>query len=170
MFSFGLLLVPPIHAVAYHSTFRLAAHDVDRLQRIPTNQEIKLLEKRVVTLVNQVRTKFNLGLLAQRDELCKIAKVHSINMAAKKVEFGHEGFNTRARSIFKLSRHNSFGENVAYTYLVEDPILVSLEGWMKSQGHRENILGSFDETGVGIAYSKEGRCYITQLFAQTVCD
>jgi uncharacterized protein YkwD len=37
---------------------------------------------------------------------------------------------------------------------------------MDSPPHRKNILGDFKETGIGIAYSKEGKCYLTQLFAK----
>lgn len=37
---------------------------------------------------------------------------------------------------------------------------------MKSQGHKENILGDFEESGIGVAISKDGKFYITQLFAK----
>lgn len=157
-----------MEAASYSKKFDVAIDDIDRLKRIPTNKEIEKWEERVVTLINKVRVNCNLPEVCMKKDLCSAAKGHSINMASGKVEFGHDGFNDRARTIFKSGRHDSLGENVAYTYLVEDPLMTSLEGWMNSQGHRENILGAFDETGVGIAFSKQGRCYITQLFAKTV--
>ncbi len=148
--------------------YRAVADGIDSSKRIPTEKEIAGQEEKVVSLINAVRVKFHLPELVMKKNLCKTAKGHSINMASGKVEFGHAGFDKRARDLFQLGQHEAFGENVAYTYLMEDPLMASLEGWMNSQGHRENILGDFNETGVGIAFSKQGRCYITQLFAKTV--
>lgn len=149
-----------------HTTY-VTSSQLKELKRIPSERELAAWEERVVKLVNQVRAKFNLGALKMKKELCKPAKDHSANMAFKKCGFGHDGFQKRATDIINLGRHNSVGENVAYTYLMDDPVLISMEGWMESQGHRENILGDYDETGVGIVFSKDSRCYITQLFAKT---
>ncbi|MBA2369951.1 MAG: CAP domain-containing protein [Candidatus Protochlamydia sp.] len=60
----------------------------------------------------------------------------------------------------------SFGENVAYSENYADPVKIAIDGWMKSQGHKENILGDFEESGIGVAISKDGKFYITQLFAK----
>ena len=40
----------------------------------------------------------------------------------------------------------------------------SLSDWLHSQHHRENIEGRFDVTGVGIARSRDGTYFFTQLF------
>lgn len=66
----------------------------------------------------------------------------------------------------KMATLLSFAENVAYNHYYDDPVKVAVDGWMKSAGHKKNILGDFEETGVGVAISKEGQFYITQLFAK----
>ena len=87
-------------------------------------------------------------------------------MADGVVSFGHSGLEARANRIYKTAPCYSVGENVAYTYLIDDPLQVSLKLWLQSPHHYENIVGDYKETGIGIAYDKEGRCYITQLFSK----
>ncbi len=42
-----------------------------------------------------------------------------------------------------------------------------MSGWLRSPGHRENIEGAYDLTGIGVARSRQGVYYFTQLFAGT---
>ena len=52
------------------------------------------------------------------------------------------------------------GENIAYGY--SSPARV-VEGWMDSAGHRANILGDYEQLGVGVAV-KNGTVYWAQMF------
>lgn len=146
---------------------RVSAKDYERLKQIPSEEEILNLEDRLTALINQVRIEHGLSELGAKEDLAELARNHSRNMAAGRCNFGHDGFQDRWNQILKLGSYRSAGENVAYSYLVEDHLLVALDGWMKSSGHRDNILGDFNTTGIGIAFSQEGRCYITQLFAKS---
>jgi uncharacterized protein YkwD len=59
---------------------------------------------------------------------------------------------------------DAMGENVAYGY--RSPTAV-MNGWMNSAGHRANILNcSARALGVGLAYSRGGDPYWTQLFGR----
>lgn len=133
---------------------------------IPSQKEILAMEELVIKLVNEERAKQNLPPQKFNQLLYPYAKQHSANMGANAVSFGHGGFKERADALFQTKKFRSVGENVAYTYLMKDPVAVSMQGWMKSQGHRENILGNYDETAVGIVYTAEGKCFLTQLFAK----
>lgn len=119
-------------------------------------------------MINQERQKYGLAPLAVWDVLSHQAKQHSIKMANGKVAFGHTGFEERANAVKKKALCYSVGENVAYCLNMQDPLQTSLEMWMDSPGHRENILGDYCESGIGIVYNKEGYCYITQLFSKRV--
>lgn len=45
----------------------------------------------------------------------------------------------------------------------------AVQGWLSSTvGHRENVLGAFTETGGGMAESKSGKKYWTQVYATPV--
>lgn len=53
-------------------------------------------------------------------------------------------------------------ENVAYGY---SPKKVT-PAWLKSAGHRKNILGGYNRMGVAVACSKSGQPYYTQVFGK----
>jgi uncharacterized protein YkwD len=58
------------------------------------------------------------------------------------------------------------GEIYEYTYNTLDDLAVStVEGWMDSPGHRENILTPFTREGIGIFVTDEGEVYITENFS-----
>lgn len=141
---------------------------VKSLPETPTAQQIKIMEADLINSINLERKKHHLPPLRLWAVLSTYAKDHSWNIALDHIEFGHHGFEERADAVKNFGQHIGFGENVAYSYMMEDPIKAAVEGWMRSKGHRENIFGDYNETGVGIAYSKEGRCYITQLFAKRI--
>lgn len=132
------------------------------------NNEIKQMEKSLLSLINHERAKLGLSHLIPSTLLANIAKAHSEDMAQGRVPFGHEGFDKRTEALKKYEQHTSFGENVAYFHHVEQPLVAAVNGWMKSKPHRENILGDYHETGVGIAYDRKGKCYITQVFSKKI--
>lgn len=115
--------------------------------------------------INRVREEHGLKALTWWPELSDCAREHCQNMADEKCEVGHHGFKKRFKSMKKIAQISFFGENVAFCYGYENPIEISVEGWMESEGHRKNILENFEETGIGVAISEDGRFYITQLFA-----
>jgi uncharacterized protein YkwD len=39
-----------------------------------------------------------------------------------------------------------------------------VDAWIASRGHRQNILGNYNLTGIGIAHNKKGWGYYTQIF------
>ncbi|MBA2727040.1 MAG: CAP domain-containing protein [Parachlamydiaceae bacterium] len=130
-----------------------------------TKQEVILLEKQLIILINEERAKYGLKGLKEWELLSEVSKEHSTNMAEGTVDFGHNGFDNRAKKIQCQPNISSVGENVAYLYGYNDYLKEAVKGWMESPGHRKNILGDYKLTGMGIAFSKNGRCYLTQLFA-----
>ena len=60
--------------------------------------------------------------------------------------------------------YRAIGENIARNVDARNPVDRAVEGWMKSDGHRENMLTDrFTETGVGVC--RTGREYFfTQVF------
>jgi uncharacterized protein YkwD len=57
------------------------------------------------------------------------------------------------------------GENIAWLRGFEDPAQHVVQNWMRSPGHRENILrAGYKESAIGIAASADGSLYFTQVF------
>lgn len=128
------------------------------------------METRTVDIINQIRAKHNLAPLTVWNQLCEISRGHCLNMAEKKCSFGHDGFDKRSKGVDSDKFVYRFGENVAFNFNYKDPVKVAVEGWMESPGHRKNILGDYNETGVGIVQNTRGEWYLTQLFAKRAAE
>lgn len=135
-------------------------------QKTFSSEDILSMENKLIDLINEERLQHLLAPLEPWDELSVSARKHSKNMAAGTTQFGHDGFKGRVKAIRKLTPHIALAENVAYCYGKKDTLAAAVTGWMKSPGHCKNILGNYNTTGIGIAYSKNGRCYMTQIFAR----
>ena len=96
--------------------------------------------------------------------LSRIAAGHSRNMAEGKVEFGHQGFEERAKTIQEKVKFSAIAENVGISMGKSDPEDAVVKGWTKSPGHLKNIRGDFERTGIGSAKGKSGKIFYTQIF------
>lgn len=112
---------------------------------------------------NAFRVKNNLNPLKIEPKLVESAKRHSEDMA-KNNYFSHDsldGRNLRDR-IFEVSySFRNVGENIAQGY---DNGFRAFEGLINSKGHRDNILGNYNEVGTYMAISTAKEKYYTQNF------
>ncbi len=124
------------------------------------------LEREIIIRVNQYRQSKGLPPLVSDDRLAGQARIHSLGMADGDVPFGHDGFLERikAAGIPCLAA----AENVAMNGGFEDPAAEAVRGWLNSPGHRANIEGDYDLTGVGAAVNGVGEYYFTQIFLETI--
>ncbi len=126
------------------------------------------LEHYVHRLVNEHRVSQGLKPLTFNPKIAAIARRHSQDMATGRVGFSHGGFESRREKIAGFIAQPWIGENVAanngdFLYAGEGAV----SGWLQSPGHRRNIEGAYDLTGVGIAQGPAGEYYFTQLFVRT---
>ena len=116
----------------------------------------------IINGVNEHRKTKNLPPLHLLAIAASEAARHSSNMAAKKVAFGHTGFNERALAIAnELHGSSATGENVAFGKMTAGEVI---DAWLKSPNHKANIEGNFNYTGVGVAKDSKGIVYYTQIF------
>jgi uncharacterized protein YkwD len=111
--------------------------------------------------INQHRSKQYLPLLQINPHIQVAATQHAQDMAAGKAAFGHAGFEERARSLLNKLGGSSAAENVALGNSNAERIV---QTWLDSSGHRNNIEGDFDWTGIGVAQASDQQYYYCQLF------
>ena len=155
--------------------------------RVPT------LERRIHDLVNKERSGKKLRVLQFDDKLSSIARAHSADMARRKFfdhinpdgkdptargelagyrckkDFGSYFTEGLAENLYQGNLYSSVrtrGTVKTYAWnTLEDLASQSVAGWMRSEGHRENILGkTYDKTGIGVAISGDDKVYVTQGF------
>ncbi len=125
-------------------------------------------EQRAFDLINAARRERGATSLLWDGELCRLARLHSENMARQGF-FSHAGLDGqdidgRARSA-GVRGWRSLGENIAYNGGYDDPAAFAVERWMSSNKHRDNILNAgFTHSGLGVAKAADGRVFFTQVF------
>lgn len=114
--------------------------------------------------INHFRMQHFLMPLKLNTTMNAIAQTHSHDMASHRVPTGHNGYEQRFDQIHKKIPHTyQTAENVASGYKDIDTVI---NGWIHSPGHRANILGPYNLTGIAIAYDANHRPYYTQIFAK----
>jgi uncharacterized protein YkwD len=130
------------------------------------NQATKA-ERQAFEATNEMRAKNGFSPLSWDNDLSRMARAHSENMARLGF-FAHEtpeGLRLRDRARKARVRFQVIGENIAYNQGVDDPGTFAVQRWMASSGHRANILsGEFQASGVGSFTDRDGKVYLTQIF------
>lgn len=154
------------------------------------------LEQLIHELVNQKRVENGLGTLQWEERLAEIARYHSQDMAdrdyfdhlspegedfsARYAMFGYDASNRVGDVVYK-GGENLFLNNLydSYTYdkdtgqivkydfnTLEQIASSTVEGWMNSEGHRENLLmPHFKKEGIGVVFTSDGKIYISENFS-----
>ncbi len=122
----------------------------------------KANQKAILFYVNEYRVKHHLKPLQLNNLMSEAAAKHSRDMARHAVPFGHKNFDKRIHRLFSEIKDCKGGaENVAYNYKDGKDVV---RNWLTSRGHRMNIEGNYNLTGIGLARDKNGKLYFTQLF------
>ncbi|MEH6372822.1 CAP domain-containing protein [Streptomyces sp. KLMMK] len=112
--------------------------------------------QQVVDMVNAERAKAGCSPLTINAKLQAAAQGHSDDMAARDY-YAHtspEGKSPGDRMTAAGYRWSTYGENI---FKSPKDARTAMDGWMKSPGHRSNILNcSFKEIGVGINFKSNG--------------
>jgi uncharacterized protein YkwD len=116
------------------------------------------LVEAVVDAHNNRRSRSDRKPLASNPMLQAAAIDHARDMARRR-KMSHKGSD--GSSPFDRMKGHGYvfveaAENVAYGF---DDVDSVMDGWMKSPGHRRNILGNFSEIGVGRAIASDGASY-----------
>jgi uncharacterized protein YkwD len=121
----------------------------------PEPPAIEVTRAAILCLHNAQRAKYGLPALVRNPLLELAAQRHSDDMAARDF-FSHttpEGADPQARIATAGYRREWTGENLYFGTGFEATPVRAMRGWMRSPGHRENVLRpQFLEVGIGISY------------------
>ena len=120
-------------------------------------------EKLLLDLINKERANSNLSPLQADPELMKVARIKAEDMS-KNNYFSH--YSPTYGSPFDMMRQfgitfKAAAENIAGNSTVQGAV----SSWMKSEGHRNNIMNStYNYTGIGIAKNNKYGNMFVQMF------
>jgi uncharacterized protein YkwD len=123
------------------------------------------IQNAVLVQINAYRKQHGLSPLKMDNNMVREARQHSLDMATHRMPFGHQDFFKRITRLHKQIKNTGAGaENVAYNYKNAQ---IVVQQWVRSSGHKRNIVGNYDLTGIGVIRDKQGKLYYTQLFLRT---
>lgn len=128
------------------------------------------LEAEILAGVNRERERHGLAPTSADALLGRVARDHSRRMSEQEF-FSHNcpepalatpGDRVRAAG----GEYPGIGENIAMLGARDASAAQFVDGWMKSPGHRANILtADWELSGVGVHVDERGQAFATQLFA-----
>lgn len=131
----------------------------------PTEENEIAIQKKVLFYINEYRQQHGLSKLKMNNHIVTQAKQHSQDMANHHMTFGHKDFNKRIAKLRSQIKNVIAGaENVAYNYKDAHDVV---NQWVRSFGHKRNIEGHYNLTGIGVARDTQGKLYFTQIFILT---
>ena len=120
------------------------------------------METEVLRYVNEYRAGKGLGPLAMNDTINRAAMEHCKYLGNKAHRLNHDGFEERMHGLMSVIKPcYSAAENVARGQKDAKEVV---NNWISSPGHRENIEGDFNLSGIAIYKDREGMLYFTQIF------
>lgn len=126
--------------------------------------DLRAQETRFVRLMNDARTSRDLRALSPSPDVAAVARRWSRRMAADGT-LRHNPEVGRQLTV----EWTRWGENVGWASGGGDLGAVTRRlhrGFMDSPGHRANILGRFNQVGVGVALDRSGTMWATMVFVQ----
>jgi hypothetical protein len=115
-------------------------------------------EAQFLSLINGERTSRGLGALTVRAEVVPVARDWTARLIAAQALSHNPSLSTLMPSDWI-----SIGENVGYGSSVDG----LHTAFMNSAGHRANILGDFNQVGIGVDRDGSGRIWVTVDFMKT---
>lgn len=122
-----------------------------------------VLQDRTFELVNEYRLDNNLvNSLLWQPLVYEVALDHARRMALSGT-LSHADFTERAQELFRSAGAILVGENISRNHPSAE---ATLEDWLSSKGHKDNILGDFSHTAVAVVRTSSDEIYYIQIFVK----
>ena len=173
--SFFLLL--SLHIGCENDSFSTAANNVDLNSEIDSSLQ-QIITQKIFEKTNTIRTSRGLSELTQNDDMDQLAQLHSDNMVEHNFysHVDHQGKSPSQRADDSNFEWRRIAENIAQVPWHENVLKCGntrsaesisecvVEGWRNSPGHYANMIGEFDQLGVGVTFTNDSIAYFTQVF------
>lgn len=126
------------------------------------------IETSIYNQINQYRQSHNLSAIRLDPFLSEQARLYSEQVARGETSFENTNFDAQFEVIRQNIPFESVKINLAYNEGYEDPATTTVENWLNSVSHRQNIEGNFDLMGVGVAKNEANQYYFTNILLKEI--
>lgn len=137
-------------------------NNISKNLELNNNFTYSTMEIEILDAVNDHRKSIGLTVLQKLDDITIEAVDHSKYMVSLNV-VNHDHFNIRYQNLVQEIGARAVSENVGFGYRTAEAVV---EAWINSEGHRENIEGSYTHFGISVEQDQNGKNYFTNIFAR----
>jgi len=112
--------------------------------------------------INQHRDSIGLNILQTNQHISYVCWEHN-NYMIRTGRIKHDYFQSRVENLQLTIGAYRIGENIAYNYQTPKS---TLNAWLNSPGHRQNIEGDYTDFGLSITRGTNQRNYITLILVK----
>jgi uncharacterized protein YkwD len=124
------------------------------------------MEQVIVDQINQHRISIGLAPYKNDPTISAEARKHSEAMATGEIPVSHRGYYERIAAIDKVIPVDAAVENVTYSVSKTDPVGMLLMTWLNTPALKNNLEGTYDLTGIGVARGGDNEYYVTEIFVK----
>jgi len=137
-------------------------NNISKNLELSNNFTYSTMEIEILDAVNNYRKSKGLTTLQKLDDITIEAVDHTKYMVNLNV-VNHDNFNIRYQNLVQEIGARAVSENVGFGYRTAEAVV---EAWINSEGHRQNIEGSYTHFGISVDQDQNGKNYFTNIFAR----
>jgi uncharacterized protein YkwD len=154
----------------------ISLSDLEDKRKVPTHfaeeyyiknrvEDLEYLGRLAVDMTNKFRVEHGNLPVAWCPYVYDVTSKHAHAMASGDEAFSHDNFDRRVTLIrASVGQIHGSGENIAYNQGTSKVAETAVEGWIASEGHRQNLIGEYSHCAVGVAMTAYGVYYLSQIF------
>ncbi len=138
-------------------------HDADGSPTSKNDLDLESATDKLIEAHNRIRKAEKYSTFSASKKLQNAAELHAKDMADRSTmtHKGSDGTEVSDRVKTQKYDYRRVGENIASGRLTIEQVM---EGWMKSESHRKNILGGFSQIGAAVVRDENGIPYWCVVF------
>jgi uncharacterized protein YkwD len=137
-------------------------NDISKNLELNDDFAYSTIEIEILDAVNSYRKSKDLTILQKLDDITIEAVNHTEYMVSLNV-VNHDNFNKRYQNLVQEIGARAVSENVGFGYRTAEAVVAA---WIKSEGHRANIEGSYTHFGISVEQDQAGKNYFTNIFVR----
>ncbi len=136
------------------------------------------ITQNVFIKTNALRAEKGLAAYKRNEEMDVLGQLHSDNMVEHDffAHEDHQGASPSDRADALNYSWTTIAENIGYvpwfenvdscgdTRSAEAIAECMMDGWINSPGHYANLIGNFEQIGIGVTFTRDSILYFTQVF------
>jgi uncharacterized protein YkwD len=164
----GCFLLINLTGCAKNNSISIIEPSFTPTESVAQVSSIPTLETSIYNQINQYRQTLNLAPIELNSFLSEQARQYSDRVAKGEISFENSNFDSQFEVIQEKIPFQRVKVNLAYNQGYPDPATATVNNWLESSTHRQNMEGDFNLMGIGVAKNQENQYYFTHILLKEI--